>query len=140
MKKNGKNGLNGLVVAVWLAGSSLSALATEPATDDISKAVRTENARTHYVKAEIMVGENDWPGARWELEIAKQLQPDFSFVSASAVSGLQAKIENGENKEQEKQNKLDIFFLGVIPLSLIVFTFLALWAIWRRPNKPSDET
>lgn len=124
---------------MWLVGSSLSALATEPATDDISKAVRTENARVHYVKAEIMGGENDWSGARWELEIAKQLQPDFSFASASAVSGLQAKIENGENKEQEKQNKLDIC-LRVIFLSLIVLTLLKLWAIWRRPNKPSDET
>ena len=129
----------GLAIAMWLVGSSLSALAVEPITDDFSKAVRTENARTHYVKAEIMTGENDCAGALWELEIAKQLQPDFSFASASAVSGLQAKIENGENKEQEKQNKLDIFF-RVTFLSLIVFTFLKLWAIWRRDSKPSDET
>ena len=49
-----------------------------------------------YVKAGIMARENDWPGARWELEIAKQLQPDFA--SASAVFGLQAKIESGERE------------------------------------------
>ena len=88
-----------LVVAVWLAGSSLSALATETGSS------LHLDPRKSYTEATASAEKGNWKAADMEPEEARQLQPDLSFVPASEVASLQTKIYCGEQQDKKKYMK-----------------------------------
>ena len=94
MRKNSKKNL---VVAVLLAGLSLSALATETGSS-----LHLDPGKS-YAEAVASAEKGNWKAADMELEEAKQLQPDLSFAPASEVASLQAKIDSGEKKDPGKR-------------------------------------
>ena len=117
MRKNGKKNL---VVAVLLAGLSLSALATETGSS-----LHLDPGKS-YAEAVASAEKGNWKAADMELEEAKQLRPDLSFAPTSEVASLQTKIYCGEQQDKNKYmkwlNYYSIFLVVVMGfMSFVVY-------------------
>jgi hypothetical protein len=58
-----------------------------------------DNARAHFVKAQIAARENDVATARSELEAAEKLAPGLTFARERAVTNLRRKVERLEARD-----------------------------------------
>jgi hypothetical protein len=58
-----------------------------------------DNARAHFVKAQIAARDNDAATARSELEVAEKLAPGLTFAREQAVANLRKKVERLEARD-----------------------------------------
>jgi uncharacterized protein len=72
---------------------------TEQARDMIDKvlAAHPNNAKAHFISAELYSHQNDFAAARRELQAAETLQPGLSFAKPESVAALKAQLRSSQH-------------------------------------------
>ena len=90
------------------------------------------SAKAHYVAAQILIRQGDVQGAKNELQIARKIEPNLSFVKKEDVDMLEQRIDQLTHAHPKTKNSNSWIFWIILAAALLV-----LYLIWRNYSRRS---
>lgn len=90
--------------------------------------VHPKSAKAHYVDAQILVLQGNPQGAKHALEIARELDPNLSFVDQQNVIKLQQRITSLTHSHPKSNHSW-------VPWIILAIALLVLYFIWKNASK-----